>query len=60
MKQIVAIDSCRCEVTGRKIGIDEAMELSERLKTNTTVTSLNLYGEEEEGKEKEKREKKNE
>ena len=38
-------------VTGKKIGDEGAMVLSERLKTNTTMTSLDLWSEE---KEKEK------
>ena len=35
------------ELAGENIGVEEAVELSEMLKWNTTLTSLNLEGEEE-------------
>ena len=49
-------------MTGNEIGVEGAKALSEMLKVNTTLTSLNLLGEEEERREKRKkrREKKNE
>ena len=49
-------------MTDNWIGDEGAKALGEMLKVNTTLTSVNLYGEEEErkGKEKEKREMMNE
>ena len=48
-------------MTGNKIGVEGAKAMSEMLKKNTTLTSLDLHSEEEERKEKKKkREKKNE
>ena len=41
-------------MTGNKIGDEGTKELSEMLKVNTTLTSLNLIGKKEERKEKEK------
>ena len=46
-------------MTVNGIGIEGAKSMSEALKTNTTLTSLNLSGEEEE-REREKREMMNE
>ena len=37
-----------------KIGVEGAKAMSEMLKVNTTLTSLNLWGEEKRKKEKEK------
>ena len=34
-------------MTGNRIGVEEAKAVSEMLMTNTTLTSLNLRGEEE-------------
>ena len=48
-------------MTGNGIGIEGAKSMSEALKSNTTLTSLNLCGEEEEReREREKREMMNE
>ena len=48
-------------MTDNKIGDEGAKAMSEMLKVNTTLTSLDLRGEEEKrGREKEKKEKKNE
>ena len=44
-------------MTGNKIGDEGAKSMSEMLKSNTTLTSLNLYGEEEGKTKKEKRKK---
>ena len=45
-------------MTGNRIGVEGAKSMSETLKVNTTLTSLNLCGEKEEkkGKGKEQRE----
>ena len=45
-------------MTGNEIGIEGAKSMSEALKSNTTLTSLNLSGEEEE-REREKRKERN-
>ena len=42
-------------ITGNGIGVEGAKSMSEMLKVNTTLTTLNLGGEEEEIKEKRKR-----
>ena len=42
-------------MTGNKIGDEGAKTLSEMLTVNTTLTSLNLWGEEEERKGKRKK-----
>ena len=48
-------------MTGNGIGDEGAKSLSEMLKSNTTLTSLNLYGEEErKNREREKRKERNE
>ena len=44
-------------MTGNKIEVEGAKSMSEMLKTNKTLTSLNLWGEEEWKTEKEKRKK---
>ena len=44
-------------MTGNGIGIEGAKSMSEALKTNTTLTSLNLCGEEEEREKEREREK---
>ena len=44
-------------MTGNGIGVEGAKSMSEMLKTNNTLTSLNLTGEEEGETEKEKRKK---
>ena len=43
-------------MTANEIGIEGAKSMSEALKSNTTLTSLNLRGEEEREREREKRE----
>ena len=48
-------------MTGNNIGVEGAKSMSEMLKSNTTLTSLNLYGEEErKNRERETKEKMNE
>ena len=44
-------------MTGNEIGVEGAKSMSEALKSNTTLTSLNLCSEEEWKTEKEKRKK---
>ena len=41
-------------MTGNRIGAEGAKAMSEMLKVNTTLTSLNLYGKEERERERER------